>query len=108
MNSRSEFTGVPLEIQKKKIRDGIEILHQHSINPKIFFAPSHTFDLNTLTALSEESEIRIISDTMANDIYMKYGFYFIPVQSGRPRKLSFKCTTTCCIQIQRILLISCP
>lgn len=95
VNPRSEFAGVALDLQKSKIREGIKILRLHAIEPKIFFAPSHTYDLNTLTALKEESNIRIISDTMANDVYTKYGFHFIPIQSGRPRKLPFKRTTIC-------------
>lgn len=67
----------------------------HDIEPKVFFPPSHTFDENTLIALKEESDIRIISDTIANDVYFENGFYFIPQQSGRVRKLPFKVVTFC-------------
>ena len=67
----------------------------HDIEPKVFFAPSHTFDENTLVALKEESDIRIISDTIANDVYFENNFYFIPQQSGRVRKLPFKVCTFC-------------
>ena len=95
INPNSEFAGVPIEEQKLKIHGGIEILNQHGIEPTIFFAPGHTYDMNTLTALREESNIRIISDTMTNDVYKKYGFYFIPAQSGRPRKMRFCCSTIC-------------
>ena len=59
------------------------------------FAHSHTFDENTLVALKEESDIRIISDTIANDVYFENNFYFIPQQSGRVRKLPFKMVTFC-------------
>lgn len=95
VNNRSEFAGVPLEIQRDKIQNGIRILSENGIKPKIFFAPAHTFDMNTLEALKLESDIRIISDTVANDIYYENGFYFIPQQSGRCRKLPFKVTTFC-------------
>ncbi len=95
VNDRSEFAGVPLERQKEKIRAGIRILRDHGIEPEIFFAPAHTFDKNTLEALKEESSIRIISDTIANDVYFENGFYFIPQQSGRVRKLPFKVCTFC-------------
>ena len=95
VNNRSEFAGVPLEIQREKIRKGLRILLDNGIEPNIFFAPAHTFDLNTLEALRLESDIRIISDTVANDIYFDNGFYFIPQQSGRCRKLPFKVTTFC-------------
>ena len=95
VNVRSEFAGVALKTQKRKISEGMSALRQHGIEPKIFFAPSHTFDENTLLALKEESEIRIISDTAANDVYYEKGFYFIPQQSGRVRKLPFRVVTFC-------------
>lgn len=86
---------MPLERPKEKIRAGVRILREHGIEPEIFFAPAHTFDENTLIALKEESDIRIISDTIANDVYFENGFYFIPQQSGRVRKLPFKTVTFC-------------
>lgn len=95
VNKRSEFAGVPLDNQRAMIRHGLEILKSHNIEPKVFFAPSHTFDENTLIALKDESDIRIISDTIANDVYFANGFYFIPQQSGRVRKLPFKTVTFC-------------
>ncbi len=95
VNLKSEFAGVPLERQREKIRLGIRILNEQGIRPDIFFAPAHTFDANTLRALETESDIRIISDTIASDIYKKDGFYFLPQQSGRVRRLPFRCVTYC-------------
>lgn len=95
VNRRSEFAGVSLSEQKKMIQHGISILKNHEINPRIFFAPSHTFDKNTLIALKQESDIRIISDTIANDIYFENGFFFIPQQSGQVRKLPLHIVTFC-------------
>lgn len=95
VNERSEFAGVPLERQKEKICQGLALLHQHGIDPKIFFAPAHTFDENTLLALKTESDIRIISDTVANDLYYENDFHFIPQQSGCVRELPFKVVTFC-------------
>ena len=63
----------------------------------MFFALSHTFDENTLLALETESDIRIVSDTVANDVYCRNGFTFVPQQTGRVRKLPFQ-TVTCCYQ----------
>ncbi len=95
VNRRSEFADVPLNEQKRIIRHGVDILKSHDIEPRVFFAPSHTFDENTLVALREESDIRVISDTIANDVYFEDGFYFIPQQSGRVRKLPFRVCTFC-------------
>lgn len=95
VNKRSEFAGLPLDGQREKIKGGVEIFKKHGIIPETFFAPSHTFDENTIKALKEESDIRIISDTIANDVYFSKGMYFIPQQSGRCRKLPFKTATFC-------------
>lgn len=95
INKRSEFAGLSLDKQKQKIAAGVSILRHHGIEPVIFFAPSHTFDLNTLEALREESNIRIISDTVANDVYKSDGFTFVPQQSGKVRWLPFKTVTFC-------------
>ena len=82
MWSRSEFAGLSLEEQREKIRKGVAIMREHSINPKYFFAPSHTFDENTLEALRMESDIRIISDTIAVKPYRYKDFVFIPQLGG--------------------------
>lgn len=95
VHERSEFAGLPLQLQQEKIREGVRILKDNGLNPTAFFAPSHTFDENTLEALRLESDIRIISDTVANDTYCRSGFTFIPQQAGRVRKLPFKVTTIC-------------
>lgn len=95
VNQRSEFAGEPLAVQQEKIRKGIAIMREHGIEPEIFFAPSHTFDENTLKALQTESDIRIISDTVAFDTYQDGDFTYIPQLSGRVRKLPFRTVTFC-------------
>lgn len=95
VNKRSEFAGVPLETQKDMIRIGVEILRSHDIEPTVFFAPAHTFDINTMLALESESKIRIISDTPAGDCYLNKGFVFVPQQAGRVRELPFRTITYC-------------
>lgn len=95
VNKKSEFAGVELEQQKEKIKKGIAVFKEQNIDPKVFFAPSHTFDLKTIQALKEESDIRIISDTVAYDCYSQDGITFVPQQSGRVRRLPFRTVTFC-------------
>lgn len=96
MWKRSEFAGVPLEKEREKIRKGVAILREYGINPKYFFAPSHTFDENTLIALREESDIRFISDTIALKPYMYKDFLFVPQIMGSVRDIPFPCVHTFC------------
>lgn len=91
INSKSEFAGLPYEEQEKKIKRGWKTLKRHRIEPEIFFAPAHTFDQNTLEAIKNTTSIRIISDTIAGDVYKEGNFWFIPQQSGRVRKIGWPC-----------------
>lgn len=95
VHSKSEFAGHSLDEQRRKIGEGFRILRDKGLKPDVFFAPSHTFDENTLEALRLETDIRMISDTVANDTYCSNGFTFIPQQAGRVRELPFKLTTIC-------------
>lgn len=95
--ARSEFAGVPYELQAEKIRKGVSIFREHGVNPKYFFAPSHTFDENTLLALKNESNIRIISDTIATKPYRRSDFIFIPQIGGRCINIPFPGTWTFCL-----------
>ena len=95
VNKRSEFAGESLIVQKEKIRKAVALMREQGVEPEVFFAPSHTFDENTIIALKEESAIRIISDTVANDSYTEYDMTFVPQQSGRVRLLPFNMVTFC-------------
>lgn len=95
VNQKSEFAGVPFAVQRQKIREGITVFKKHGIHPKVFFAPSHTMDLNTVKALKQVSEICFISDTIANAPYRKWGMTFVPQQTGRARELPLKVVTFC-------------
>lgn len=96
MWKRSEFAGKPLVIQREKIKKGVAIMREYGINPNYFFAPSHTFDENTLTALREETDIRIISDTIGRWPYRIGDFWFIPQIKGRCIKVSMSGIYTFC------------
>jgi len=46
----TEFVDLPFEIQLRKINLGLEIFKKQNLDVKIFFAPNHTFDHNTIKA----------------------------------------------------------
>ena len=49
---KSEFYGQEYDVQKKKIKDGLKKFNDEKINIRSFFAPNHTYDLNTFRALT--------------------------------------------------------
>lgn len=97
MWKESEFVGLSVEQQGEKIRKGMAIMQEYGIKPVYFFAPSHTFDENTLEAIREESDIRIISDTIATGPYRHKDFVFIPQFSGSCREMKMKGLFTFCL-----------
>jgi hypothetical protein len=95
INNYSEFAGVPIEEQKKKIREGIKIFNKHNISCRAWIAPAHSFDENTIKALQSESNITIISDGIAWSPYYQYNMHWIPQQLWKPRKMPFGTWTIC-------------
>ena len=95
VNNRSEFAGLTLERQAQKMVNGYEILVNNGLTPKIFNAPSHTFDIKTIEALYQYTPIRIISDTIASNTYFYNNIYFIPQQVGQVRFIPLKIVTFC-------------
>lgn len=95
VNSFSEFVGVDYDRQAEKIRTGIAIFASYGLEAKCFVAPAHTFDENTIKALFDVSAIRIISDTIASDVFYQNGVWFVPQQCGALRRIPCKVITGC-------------
>jgi hypothetical protein len=74
---KSEFCGHTLKSQKKKIKLGLAVFKKNNVNVRSFFAPNHTYDLNTLEAL-KEFDINIVIDGYGVKPYLKHGIKFIP------------------------------
>ena len=77
---KSEFGGIGYKVQEKKIIKAYKIMKKNNINPKLWVAPSHTFDKNTLDILSRRTKIKIISDGIAIYPFKKRNLLFIPQQ----------------------------
>lgn len=94
-NQRSEFAGVSYKKQADKIKKGWQIFKEHGIVSKVFVAPAHSFDENTLKALRAETDIRIVSDGFTHDTFHYKGMYWIPQQISRPEEKEFGVWTIC-------------
>jgi predicted deacetylase len=82
-HATSEFAGVDLDAQSYRIARGLEILRSHSLEPRLFVAPRHGFDRNTLLALREQG-VGFISDGCARLPYVRFGVTWIPMQLWSP------------------------
>ena len=74
---KSEFFGIELEKQILKIKNGLEKFDNEKIKIRTFYAPNHTYDLNTFKAL-KKCNIRNIVDGYGLMPYEKDGLSFIP------------------------------
>ena len=73
----SEFCEHSLEIQMLKLKDGLKKFSDEKIRIRSFFAPNHTYDINTFKAL-KESGINNIIDGYGLIPYTEKKLNFIP------------------------------
>lgn len=83
INRQSEFAGLPLQSQLKKLNQGREILQSKGIHATIFMAPSHSYDRNTLKALKTLG-FQGITDGYTDTPYWMNDLYFIPCTVSKP------------------------
>ena len=73
----SEFCEHSLEVQMSKIKEGLKKFNEEKIRIRTFFAPNHTYDKNTFTAL-KNCGINEIIDGYGLIPYTKNNIKFIP------------------------------
>jgi len=79
----SEFAGVAAGKQRLWIHEGLRILRKYGLKPRIWVAPRHGFDKNTLWALRTEG-IFLLSDGFARVPYLRGGVTWFPQQLWGP------------------------
>lgn len=76
----SEFAGHSYAVQFERIKEGKEILNSHGVYTDVFFAPAHSYDANTLKALSANG-FKFLSDGLSKKPYMQCGIKCIPCRT---------------------------
>tara|TARA_B100000029_G_scaffold56782_1_gene51394 strand:- start:284 stop:1060 length:777 start_codon:yes stop_codon:yes gene_type:complete len=74
---RSEFCGHSLDVQIDRIEKGLKKFREEKIEIKSFFAPNHTYDSNTFSAL-KKSGINEVIDGYGLMPYQENDMKFIP------------------------------
>jgi predicted deacetylase len=83
LHRNSEFAGAAAEMQRTWIRVGLHILRGQGLNPRIWVAPRHGFDAQTLAALRTEG-IHLLSDGFARVPFVRNGITWVPQQLWFP------------------------
>jgi len=94
LHRHSEFAGRPAVTQQQWIESGLQILRGHGLDPRIWVAPRHGFDLNTLAALKWVG-IKMLSDGLARIPFERGGLIWIPQQLWGPVEKSAGVWTIC-------------
>jgi predicted deacetylase len=82
---KSEFSGLSLKDQSKKIEESLSIFKTNGIQPNIFIAPGHSFDNDTIKALKLNG-INIISDGFFRKATYYKNINWIPQQLWKGEK----------------------
>jgi predicted deacetylase len=94
MHRISEFAGVSLEKQHRWIDSGLAILRNQGLEPRLWAAPRHGFDRNTLRAL-RGAGIEYLSDGLGRLPVRRDGVVWIPQQLWRPAEKASGVWTIC-------------
>lgn len=78
LNDFSEFAGLPFEKQKELLAEGKRLLEEKGIETKLFMAPAHSYDKNTLKAL-KETGFWGLTDGFGKTPYRWRGLVFYPI-----------------------------
>ncbi len=94
LHRNSEFAGAAAEKQRTWIRVGLHNLRGRGLNPRIWVAPRHGFDAQTLAALRTEG-IDLLSDGFARAPFFRDGITWIPQQLWSPVEKNCGVWTIC-------------
>lgn len=78
LNHFSEFAGLPPERQEEMLLEGKRLLAKHGIETRIFMAPAHSYDRNTLRAL-KKAGFTAVTDGFGSRPYRWKGLVFYPI-----------------------------
>ncbi len=88
LNRKSEFAGLPYEEQRDRLERGQAILRDQRLESRVFMAPWHSLDGNTLAALKSLG-FESITDGHGLMPYEAGGLTWLPQQAGTPRRAPF-------------------
>lgn len=83
----TEFAGNSFEKQVEMIEIGYQILLSHGVQATSFFAPAHTYDVNTVKACKKVGKYKFISDGYALKPFVKEGMIFLPSIFDTPHRM---------------------
>jgi predicted deacetylase len=94
-NDRSEFAGLPAEVQERKIGSALEIFRREGVTADVWVAPNHSFDHLTLKILRAHG-LSVVSDGLGLYPFRdRDGTTWVPRQITRLMPRPFGVWTIC-------------
>lgn len=93
LNKQSEFAGHSYDVQKRKLEKGKTILESKGLNPKVFMAPSHSYDHTTVKVIKQLGYA--ITDGFGLFPKKKEGVLYIPQLFASPKHIGVGLYTIC-------------
>jgi len=94
LDRQTEFAGAPAAIQREWIGAGQRVLREHGLEPRVWVAPRHGTDRETVKALLEAG-IGVISDGLGRKPVRWHGAVWIPQQLWGPAEKTDGLWTIC-------------
>jgi peptidoglycan/xylan/chitin deacetylase (PgdA/CDA1 family) len=94
INAKSEFAGLPEDVQREKLVRGLGILRENGVRADAWIAPGHSFDATTVKLLLELG-VNMISDGFFFRPVRHLGAYWIPQQLWHFRPMPGGIWTVC-------------
>lgn len=94
LHARTEFAGQEEETQFEWIRNGLEVLRDQDLLPRLWVAPRHGLDGATLRAL-KRAGVDCLSDGLTRVPFTRGGVTWVPQQLWEPEECSRGLWTIC-------------
>lgn len=92
---KSEFVGLPEEEQLAKLTRAWNLFAEQGVKPRVFVAPNHGFDANTVRAILRHGAMQWISDGISWRVFHDRGLVWLPQLDWRIPRLRFGFRTVC-------------
>jgi len=95
INAMSEFAGVPIQEQRRKLEEGLAVFRKEGVDPTVFVAPGHSFDRSTLLSLRDLAITTISDGFFLGPRRDDLGMLWIPQQLWQFRRMPAGVWTVC-------------
>ena len=95
--TKSEFVGLPLDEQVRKLESIWQEFVSHDVRPVAFIAPNHGFDANTVRAVAQQGAMPFISDGISLRLFKDRGLIWLRSSIGEFRACAADSGRSVCI-----------